>query len=201
MQITVTNNLGQVIEALESAIVGCSDFRPLWEDLRVPWEQSRRLMYLTRGRSTGAPWPSYGATSEADWYVWYKAAVMDITIEQPSDLDKWMLAWKGAHERLRPSLTDTRARFAIWRPEPLSLTMGSRAPGAAQNNDGTGTAPRRMGGHPIPERPLLRFGRPFVADTGRAMGNHAARIAATVGRTRSGLTTAQVLARLSGRLL
>ena len=42
--ITITDNLGNVIERIESAITQCSDFTPLWASLREPWEDSRRDM-------------------------------------------------------------------------------------------------------------------------------------------------------------
>ena len=159
--ITITDNLGNVIERIESAITQCSDFTPLWSALRKPWEDSRRDMYLSQGRSTGTPWLGYEDTDEADWYVWWKAAVTDQVIESPSDLNDLLLRWTQ-NERLYPSLTNTRSRFAIWREEPLALSMGTRAPGAANNNDGKGRAPRRMGGHDIPRRALLSFGRIFT---------------------------------------
>jgi hypothetical protein len=198
----ITDNLGNVIERIESAITMCSDFSPMWAALREPWEESRRDMYRTQGRSTGKPWPGYEDTDEAEWYVWYKAAVCGRVIQSPRDLNDLILRWTQS-ERLYPSLTDTRSRFAVWKAEPLSLTMGTRAPGAAKNNDGTGKAPRRMGGHAIPERKLLAFGRQFTKVVGEKQSDLAGEISRAMGdgsRIRSGLTTAQAAARLQGRL-
>jgi hypothetical protein len=198
--ITITDNLGNVIERIESAITECSDFRPLWDTLRRPWEDSRETMYDTQGKSTGSPWLGYEETDESEWYVWWKAAVTDQVIESPEDLNHLLLRWTQ-NERLYPSLTNTRSRFAIWKEEPLALTMGTRAPGAAQNNDGTGRAPRRMGGHDIPKRLLLSFGRQFTQAVAARQSDFAGAISRSLGdqgRVRSGLTTSQVLARLSG---
>lgn len=201
MRITITNTLGEVVEQLESAITRCTDFAPLWADLRGPWEHSRRVMYETLGASTGAPWPTYDETGERDWYVWWKAAVLERTIQRPSDLNDLILRWSPT-ERLYPSLTNTRHPWAIWRPRPLDLTMGTRVWYASRHDEGQGRAPAKLGGEPVPKRPLLRFGLAFVRDTGKALGDHAARVTRELGdgaRVRSGFTTAQVLARLSGR--
>ena len=110
--ITITDNLGNVIERIESAITGCSDFTPLWASLRRPWEESRETMYETQGRSTGSPWLGYEQTDEAEWYVWWKAAVTDQVIESPEDLNHLILRWTK-NERLYPSLTNTRSLMAL----------------------------------------------------------------------------------------
>ena len=199
--ITITDNLGNVIERIESAITQCSDFTPLWSALREPWEDSRRDMYLSQGRSTGTPWLGYEDTDEAEWYVWWKAAVTDQVIQSPSDLNDLLLRWTQ-NERLYPSLTNTRSRFAIWREEPLALSMGTRAPGAANNNDGKGRAPRRMGGHDIPRRALLSFGRIFTREIAAKQSDFAGIISKSLGddsKVRSGLTTSQVVSRMMGR--
>jgi hypothetical protein len=202
-RIEITNSLGEVVERIESAITQCSDFTPMWTALREPWERSRRIMYQTLGRSNNTPWPKVEDTDEAEWYVWYKAAVLDLRIERPSDLNRLILRWIG-DERLYPSVTNTRHRLAIWRPEPLALAMGTRAPGARNNDQGIGKAPEFMGGHEIPRRSLLTFGPAFAKDTGKALGNLAGDISRALGdrsRVRAGLTTASVMARLTQRRL
>jgi hypothetical protein len=135
--ITITDNLGNVIERIESAITECSDFRPLWETLRRPWEDSRETMYDTQGKSTGSPWLGYEETDEADWYVWWKAAVTDQVIESPEDLNHLL--------------------FSFGRQFTQAV--------AARQSD-------------------------FAGAISRSLGDQ--------GRVRSGLTTSQVLARLSG---
>lgn len=201
--IEITNSLGVVVERIESAITRCSDFTPMWAALREPWERSRRVMYQTLGRSNNTPWPKVEDTDEAEHYVWYKAAMLDLRIERPSDLNRLILRWIG-NERLYPSLTNTRSRFAIWQPEPLVLAMGTRAPGARNNDEGIGRAPGFMGGHEIPRRPLLTFGPAFTKDTGKALGDLAGSISRALGdksRVRAGLTTGSVMARLAQRRL
>lgn len=201
LSIEITDDLGNVIERIESAITMCTDFRPLWGMLREPWEDSRRDMYLSQGRTTGSPWLGYEETDEAEWYVWWKAAITDQVIRDPSDLNDLLLRWTQ-NERLYPSLVNTRSRFAIWSEEPLALTMGTRAPGAKQNNSGTGRAPRRMGGHDIPRRVLLSFGRAFTREVGARQSDFAGMISRSLGdqsRVRSGLTTSQVMSRMMGR--
>ena len=199
--IEITNSLGEVVERIESAITSCSDFTPMWADVREPWERSRRIMYQTLGRSNGTPWPTVEETGEVDHYIWYKAAMLDLDIRDPREMNRLILRWIG-DERLYPSLTNTRHRLAIWQPRPLELSMGSRAPGARNNDQGIGKAPRSMGGHDIPKRPLLTFGRGFTMFVGKALGDQAGRISQAMGdgsRIRAGLTTSQVLSRLTNR--
>jgi hypothetical protein len=204
VRITIRDNLGNIVEAMESAITACSDFRPMWADLRRPWEVSRLRMFHTAGRSIGHPWPGYEDTFEADWYVWWKAGVLDIDIQTPADMDRLLLRWPTANERMFPSLVDTRSQWSVWRAGELSLEMGSKLAYVGQTDAGSARrAPREMGGHIVPRRRLLSFGRQFVADTGKAMGVQAGRIANAVGdgvRIRSGFTSSQVLARLTGRI-
>lgn len=205
-KITVTDSLGNIVESMESAITRCNDFGPMWADLRRPWEQSRLDMFRTNGRSIGHPWVGYDETSEADWYVWWKAGVLGIAIRSAADLNRLLLRWPTANERMFPSLTDTRSRFAVWRPEPLSLTMGSRLGYVGDTDAGTSrNAPREMGGAPVPRRRLLAFGSEFVKETGLAVGVQAARVTKAIdakkAKIRAGLTTRQVLARLTGRML
>lgn len=202
--ITITNNLGEVVERIEGAITLCNDFTPLWERLRLPWERSRKRMYETHGQSTGTPWPGYEQTAEAEHYVWFKAAMTEQRITSPAGLNKLLLRWTK-NERLYPSLTNTRSRFAIWKPEKMALAMGSRAPGARNNDEGIGRAPRSMGGHDIPRRPLLTFGRDFTREVGEAVSDYAGEISIALGprsKVRSGFSTDQVLARIrQARLL
>lgn len=204
MRITITDNLGNIVEAMESAITQCMDYRPMWADLRRPWEVSRMRMFHTHGRSIGHPWPGYEDTDEADWYVWWKAGVLDMTIDTPADMDRLLLRWPTANERMYPSLVDTRSRWSVWQAKELSLEMGSKLAYVGETDaGGARRAPREMGGHTVPRRRLLVFGREFVMHTGKAMGVQAARVAKSVGdgiRVRSGFTTSQVLARLTGRI-
>lgn len=198
--ISVTDNMGQLIERIDSAIVGCEDFTPFWAMMRRPWEISRRRMYDTQGKYTDTPWPTYDQTDEKRFYVWWKAGVLDIDIDSASDLNRLVLRWTR-NERLYPSIVDTRNKHAIWRPEPKSLTIGSTAPGAAQNNGGIGNAPEFMGGHPIPTRPLFSFGRAFTQEVGQLQSAFAGQVSRQLGdgsRVRSGLTTNQALARMLG---
>lgn len=198
--LTVEDSFGQLIERIDSAIVGCDDFTPFWEMLRTPWERSRKRMYDTQGRYTDTPWPTYDQTDERRFYVWWKAGVTGIDINSPSELNRLVLRWTK-NERLYPSIVNTRDSRAIWRPEPNSLTIGSRAQGAAQNNGGLGKAPLFMGGHDIPTRPLFSFGRAFTQEVGQIQSAFAGEVSRRLGdgsRVRSGLTTNQVRGRMLG---
>ena len=156
----------------------------------------RRTRRRTAPRSTDIKWRECweGVKDRRDekWEGW----------RGPTTLGAYLLLRWTKNERLYPSLTNTRSRFAVWQEQPLALTMGTRAPGAKNNNDGTGRAPRRMGGHDIPRRALLSFGRIFTREVAAKQSDFAGIISKSLGddsKVRSGLTTSQVLARMMGR--
>jgi hypothetical protein len=124
----------------------------LFDRMAHTWRTSRATMFRTQGRSTGTPWPTYDQTGEADWYVFYKSIVLDRAI---GALD--LLRWDGT-DRMFRSMTDRTHPWHIDRREPARITLGTRHPGAHQTQTGTGRAPSRLGGHPIPRRPLLGIG-------------------------------------------
>jgi len=195
-RITITDSVGNVVQAMESALEGVKDFRPLWARLRVPWEKSRRLMFGTNGASTGVRWPLPSQTQERERYVYIKARILKSSVERMDDI---VLQWDPeSAQRLRPSLINTRNPAAVWRPGKTELVMGTSIPYADKHDQGLGRAPGWAGrfgvGYPIPRRPLLRFGIDFERDTVQALGD----FAADIGGARTGLTSAQVRARLGG---
>lgn len=187
--ITVRDSTGQIVTAVDLAIEKCSDFTQLWRDFRGPWYATRRQMVRTLGRSTGTPWPSYDQTPERRQYKWIKAK---ITGADPDKLKP--LHWENAKGRLLPSLTEYRHPFGLWRPRKTSLFIGTRVPYAKNHNEGVGYSPRWPGlqRYSIPKRPLFGFGRDARSALADAVGQHAARVAAEVGRTRVGYTSDKV---------
>jgi hypothetical protein len=184
VRIVVTDNMGEVVEAIEAALEGVSDFRPFWEQLRAAWEESRRAMYRTNGRSTDAPWRDY-TDEERARYVPMKAAVINVDLRR---IDQTILRWDGIGDRLRPSLENTRHPLAVYIVRPESLTLGTIAPGAGNHEWGQGTAPAKWGGYRIPRRRILAFGRAFAVAASVELG----RFAASVGTRRAGFSSREL---------
>lgn len=180
-RIVLTDPSGAVVEAMEAALSTVSDFTPLWERLRKPWERSRTLMFATQGQHTGTPWPGYNDTPERNIYVWWKAGVLDIQVSDPSDLNPFLLRFIKM-PRLYPSLVNTRNSRAIWVEQPRSLTMGTAVSYAANHEYGIGTAPAKFGGYDIPRRRLLSFGVQFSRDVGRQLTRFAGEVSNAMGR-------------------
>ena len=194
--ITVRDSTGQIVTAVDLAIEKCSDFTQLWRDFRGPWYATRRLMVRTLGRSTGTPWPSYDQTPERRQYKWIKAK---ITGADPDKLKP--LHWENAKGRLLPSVTEHRHPFGVWRPRKASLRIATRVSYAHYHNEGVGYSPRwpSLQRYRIPKRPLFGFGRDARSALADAVGQHAARVAGEVGRTRVGYTSDAVRRVLRGQ--
>lgn len=193
---------GEVHERLEIAIGMLDDYRPLWRRVRPAWHRSRRVMYMSGGSSTGAPWPTYEQTGERHVYRWVKGEILGRRMTRAD-----LLRWDWPRERLRPSLVHERHRETVWREGKRALELGTSVPYARDHDAGRGRAPRWAGGHAIPRRPILRLGRQFIRDIAEEMGIMAAEVAAVIGprggrRVRAGqrvgLSSGMVGARLRG---
>lgn len=198
VSLTVTDDLGRIVSRLETAIEHVEDFRPMWRRIQPAWEARGREMFRTQGRSTGTPWPSYDQTIERAFYLPWKSGV---TGRSPESL--MPLRWPGNREVLAPSLMSTRDPYAVYRYGRTRLVAGTDVPYAGNHDRGVGRAPERMGGHAIPRRPLLGFGRTFVRAVAEASREHALSAELVIDsksrRGRSiGLTSAEVNA-LRGR--
>lgn len=170
MRLIVTDDTGAIVQAIEARLDGLSDFRPLWNQLRGPWEDRSRRMFATNGRDTETPWRDY-TEAELARYVPFKMRVLGIS----GDPNRELLRWGGsAGERLRPSLENTRHPEAIWTETPKVLTVGSSSPGAAPSEYGKSKAKKWMGGYMVPQRRILGFGRQFARDVSIEVGVFAA---------------------------
>ena len=185
MRIAVTDNLGRVQQAIEARLEGISDFAPFWEQLREPWEKSRREMYASNGRSTDTPWQKYNR-DEKRRYVPFKARILNRSAKQMNDT---LLRWAPGTGRLQPSLENTRHPHAIWRGTPDALTLGTSAPGAASHEYGGTRALKWMGGYKVPKRRILAFGGSFVREVSIELG----KFAATAGARRAGFSTSELM--------
>lgn len=185
MRLVVTDDTGAIVQAIEARLDGLSDFRPLWEMLRKPWEDRSRRMFATNGRDTETPWPDY-TQAELARYVPFKMRILGLT----TDPNRQLLRWGGRPgERLRPSLENTRHPEAIWAESPKALTVGSSAPGAAPSEYGKSRAKAWMGGYMVPQRRILGFGRQFARDVSVEVGT----FAASAGVRRAGFSTADLM--------
>lgn len=188
--ISVRDDMGNVVDGIEGALIGVRDFRPLWQSLKREWYLSRRRMFHTQGRSNGTPWPQYEDTAERVRYQWIKLEMNDNHRRPP-------LRWTPGRERLYPSIVTSRHPESVWDPARRSLTVGTSVPYAWRHDQGAGRAPRWAGGYAIPRRPLLALGQRFVAVSRSRFQSLAAAIAEQVeSGTRAGLSSADVRRRL-----
>jgi hypothetical protein len=185
MRLTVTDDTGAIVQALEARLDGLSDFRPLWNQLRGPWEDRSRRMFATNGRDTETPWRDY-TQAELARYVPWKMRVLGIT----TDPNRQLLRWGGSSgERLRPSLENTRHPEAIWTETATVLTVGSSSPGAAPSEYGKSRAKKWMGNYMVPQRRILGFGAQFARDVSVEIGV----FAASAGARRAGFSSADLM--------
>ena len=129
----------------------------LWDRFAVSWRSNRKRMFETAGAHAGTPWLSYDQTAERDWYKYYKAIVYNN--DRPLTLFD-VLRWRGSDILMR-SFTEKTSPFYFEERSPLMLALGSSLRYADNHNRGVGVAPSRLGGHPIPWRPLTALGGPL----------------------------------------
>lgn len=159
-RLSVRTNAGEAGRALALEVRGIDDWSrptekgaPLWERLYPVWLQSRRALFESGGASEGGSAWSY-TTAERRGYVFYKGAVLGM---RPSAVLRTVLRWEGS-DILMQSLSTSTSRWALASWTKTSAFFGSSLRWAATNQHGIGNAPRRLGGHPIPARDMLRIG-------------------------------------------
>lgn len=212
-RLILTNNVGDVVEAIEGAIANASDLGPFFGardgDLSQAWAKSRETMFLTRGASNGTPWPGY-TRSEQRYYLPRKRAalygknkgasgrahrigsehVLRFTTSPTS-------ATPGPLERLYPSMARTTHAQYVWEPLKEQVFMGTAVPYAAmhdrggvmvrfESNYGRRKSGRTSVSYPLPQRRLITFGAPFTEAVRRRMAAFAAEAVKGLGGAGNG---------------
>jgi len=185
LKIEVFDNTGALIQGIEVAIRGVSNWQAFWQDkngvVSNAWAESRRVMFLTEGRSTGANWPRY-TKLERKYYVPVKKWVLGFP--QKSQRKVALLRYTSTPsntspngmERLYPSMVSTGNKYYVYRVNNDTATMGTSLPYAANHNNGTGSWTRRWGKKkrktvtvPTPQRKLVMLSKTFSNDVRNAM--------------------------------
>ena len=199
MRLSVGTTAGDVARVLEVEARGLRDWsKPTregpsyWDRSHRVFVESRRRMYATQNASEGAMWPQYVDTPERDHYIYAKSAIAGIPLDRIAGT---VLQWPP-YNRLRNSLTVASHPDHVWRTSPEEAEAGTRTPWAYANHTGTGRAPRHLGGHQTPRRPLLDSGPQTIeAYTRAAVDYISERIEDTVER----VTAAEALAMVRAR--
>lgn len=151
----------------------------LWDHMATSWQKSRVRMFASLGRDTESPWPTYEQTEERLFYQHWKRAILGdsryATELRWPDTDR---IWRSLCEPGNRYYVDTRSRTKI--------ELGSSLPYAAKHDRGEGRAPRALGGHPIPRRPLTRIGRWLTGQWERDLLTYADDIGASIGAPLTG---------------
>lgn len=191
LRLEVRDNLGDLVDVIEYAISGLDrldrkipkrgrfkgsdSLGEMWAD---DWLASSALHFRTQGRSNGVRWPTYDQTAEREVYEPIKASIFGRAMTR-MDVLRWHGSKHGGgigEDRLFRSFTRRRARGNVERIRRTSLVVGSSLPYAGRHDQGAGRAPRHLGGHAIPRRPLLTIG----ADRRRRLEDSAIRYAAAL---------------------
>lgn len=159
-RLSVRTNAGEAGRALALEVRGIDDWSrptekgaPLWERLYPVWLGSRRVLFESGGTSEGGAAWAYTLT-ERRAYVFYKGAVLKM---RPSAVLRTVLRWEGS-DILMQSLSTSTSRWALRNWTKTGAFFGTNLRWAATNQHGIGHAPKRLGGHPIPARDMLRIG-------------------------------------------
>ena len=199
MRFSGTTSAGAVARVLRIEVAGLSDWsRPgsrgepsCWARYRVIMLERGRRMYATQNSSEGAMWAQYLDTGERDAYIFAKAAIIGLSVDA---ILATVLMWPP-YNRLFGSLTSASHPDAVYLPSPDSCDIGTRTPWAQANHVGGGTAPKKLGGHLIPARPLMDIGQATEEQLVRAAVDYIAdriedtteRVTAATARAMAGL--------------
>ena len=156
MDIVVRTRSGEVLEALDLGARAVDDLSAVWREARPLWHESRRQMFATQGAATGEPWGGYRSIELQ--YTEIKGRILGRRISNDDQL-RWE---PGVLERLAPSLMEAGHELGIYVFGARDLVMGSRAPGAADHDDGTGVAPEYAGGYAVPQRRTTALGGVYL---------------------------------------
>lgn len=177
----MTNNAGVVVDELRTVIEGVEDLTDFFRRVQVPWYDSRREMYDSRGDSTETPWPGYGDTPEHLRYIWAKGAILGL--DGPAGDDD-ILRW-GGPARLHAAVTGESSE-AQYTASSQSATIVVDVPYASHHDEGTGIAPEWAwpGGdqaYQIPRRRLLSPAGTFTGAFARTLGEYMGQVGARFG--------------------
>ena len=228
-RIRLVNHAGDVVQMLEGSLASAKELGPFFGardgDLSRAWAKSREEMFLSKGASTGTPWPGY-TRQEQRYYLPRKRAalygankgksgrahrigsdhVLRFTTTPTSSTP-------GPMERLYPSMARTSHPEYIWEQTKGQVCCGTQVPYAAMHDRGgvqvrfESHYGRRKAGttsvsYPLPRRPLITFGAPFTEVVRKRMAAFAAAAIKALGepgrgRVRAGLSTTEVLGRIA----
>ena len=213
--LVLRDETGRAEGALEAAIRNAKDWKKFWAGKGGPisllWADSRRQMFATEGKSTGADWPKYTRQEQRYWLPIKRWALGVKRIEQGGIL-RWTpnprSMTPAAHERLYPSMTVTNHPNYVYDVSGTQVQLGTSLPYARNHNLGVGAYTRKTSRKksgsvtiPTPKRPLVRFGKPFAYGVQQEL-NRTALLQASgkkVGITSQGLADRMSLARAQGR--
>jgi len=218
--VTLTDNYGKAIEAIEFAVGRLQNMDPIFGEkggeMCAAWAESRLSMYKSAGATTGSPWPRH-TTQERRYYLPVKRAALRRRALPSNNLLRFSPSpsWSARPgERLFPGLTDPAHKdFVYRRPDPQTLVVGTLTPWAADIDAGRGEwRPGTYRGRTkdgkskrvreristvsrvvrAPARHLIRFGAPFT----EWFRNHCVRVAIQLGGAKVGLSTQEVMERI-----
>jgi hypothetical protein len=168
MRFVISTNAQAVAGVLQIEVAGLRDWSKkgskgepsCWDRYGEVWRASRRRMYASQNASEGTRWVQYLDTPERDHYIWAKSAIAGIPVTQ---IESTVLLWPP-YNRLFGSLTAVGHPDAVANVAKESAEFGTRTPWGYANHTGTGRAPRYLGGHETPKRPLLDIGQQTIED-------------------------------------
>lgn len=191
MQLTIRSNSGGLQDRFDLVIGTLGRFdRPvsgptggpalsLWDRMARNWTRSRVRMFASLGRDTESPWPTYQQTAEREFYAHWKRAVLG-TSRYATEL-RW-----PETDRVFRSFCEPSNRYYVDNRTPTTIELGSSLPYAYKHDQGVGRAPKSLGGHPIPRRPLTRLGRWLVNEWERDAVDYAVDVGAQIGAPLTG---------------
>lgn len=203
LKITVYDSTGQMVQGIEAAIRGVSNWTPFWGDkkgvISTAWAASRKVMFQTQGKSTTANWPDY-TPRERKYYLPVKRWVLGVKrLNTRGGILRYTATPSNStpekNERLYPAMIDVNDKHYVYTVNNDTATMGTNLPYAANHNNGTGAFIRRWGRKksiavPTPKRPLVRLSKEFSADVRKALMD-----TAVVTGGKLGLTSAEAVRR------
>lgn len=196
IKLEVISNIDELEVGFLMAKKTFADWEPFFDAWGGLWRESRLEMWNTGGASTGTPWPFYSKQTREHRYAAVKSSLFGRRMVRRD-----LLRWTPNKERLMPSFTEQSHPDYVEIIQGTRAVYGSKVPYAENHNEGTGRMPAWAGGYKIPRRPLTAMGTGLemetqqLADRFAAAGIHAIDEA---GRKRSGLSSAEVTAMLTG---
>jgi hypothetical protein len=142
---------GKATGALEAAIRNAKDWKAFWAGKGGPistlWADSRKVMFATEGKSTGADWPKY-TPLEQRWWVPIKRWSLGVKRIEQGGILRWTptpkSATPAAHERLYPSMTVTNHPNYVYKVSGTSVQLGTSLEYARNHNLGVGAYVRKV---------------------------------------------------------